>query len=250
MNDYSALVGRQTKDLKNLFAPGSDMLAEALGLVTLAGQCGDSNCLLWRIWIPPGTLCFQATMYVYWDELPAKVLMRWGQPPVGGLDSVTPENSAAVDLGNVLALLLTGAEIPCYAPAKAGNIKLSDGRMESKVLTHTGDWLYIKALQMPGNKVYQLDARVTADADEYRAWYASATWDIEGNPLPGVQVYVPTPTPVPTPVDEKEVLKRVKDTGLDVALMELSGAKTDEELAQRALSTGTWAALLKFAANK
>lgn len=248
--NYLALVGRQTKDFKNLFAPDSERLAAQAGVVTLAGQCGDSTNLLWRIWIPPGAKCLQATMYAYYGAPAGKVLMRMGKPPVGGLDDVTPDNAAAVDLRNVLASLVAGAEVPCYTPVEGGAIKLSDGSMDSPVVVTTGDWLYIRALQMPGNKVYQLDARVTADEAQYLDWYAHAVWDEQGNPVPGVQVYAPTPTPVPTPVDEKAVLKRVKDTGLDVALMDLSGAKTDEELAQRALATGTWAALLKFAANK
>lgn len=244
-DDYTALVGRQTKDFKTLFAPGSGWLAAEAGVVTLAGQCGDSDHLLWKIWIPPGTLCFQATMYVYWDELPAKVVMRWGQQPVGGLDSVTPENAAAVDLGNVLALLLTGAEVPGYAAPKAGNIKLSNGSMDSKVLTHTGDWLYIKALQVPGNKVYQLDARVTADEGEYLAWYAGATWDADGNPVPGVRE--PIPTPAPATVTEAYLLERLTELKMVGPLAELCKAKDEDSLVEAAKESGLWAALLKFA---
>lgn len=240
-DDYTALVGRGTKNFNDVFRPDSTMLAAEGGVVTLAGQCGDSTNLLWKIWIPPGTRCLQATMYVYWDELPAKVVMRWGQPPVGGLDSVTPENAAAVDLGNVLALLLTGAEVPGYAAPKAGNIKLSNGSMDSKVLTHTGDWLYIKALQVPGNKVYQLDARVTAAEDEYLAWYENAFWDEHGNPIPGV-----SKPPEPVESHEDRVLRLLDEAELVPPLMVLAGVKTPVELAKKALATGVWAGLLRL----
>lgn len=247
MNDYLALVGRGTAGYRDVFAPGSPMLAEDATVVYMAGFTGNTPRLQWRIWIPPGTRSLQATLYTYASPPEAKVLMRMHQPPVGGLDAVTPENAAAVDLTNVLALLLSGAEVPCYTPAGAGALKLSSGRMDSPVVTTDGGWLYIHALQVPGAQIFKLDAYLSADAAQYKAWYESAIWDDQGNPLPGAQA--PAPAPTPTPVNEREVLQRVKDTGLDVALMELSGAKTDQELAQRALATGTWAALLKFASQ-
>lgn len=239
-DEYQALVGRRTTDFNLLFAPGSAWLVEALGAVTMAGQTGDSDCLLWKIWIPPGTLCLQATLYVYWDNLPGKALMRWGQPPVGGLDSVTPENAASVDLANVLALLLTGVEVPVYVPPKAANAKLSNGSMESKVLANTGDWLYIKVLQAPSQKVYQLDARVIADAGIYKEWYGTAVWDAHGNPVPGQ---------VPAPVvesHEDRVLRLLEEAGLAEPLMALAGVHTIEELGQKAVATGVWAGLLRL----
>ena len=242
MTDYTALVGRQTTDFKTLFAPGSEMLAASDGVVTLAGQCGDSTNLLWRVWIPQGARCLQATMYAYYGAPACKVLMRMGKPPVGGLDSVTPENAAAVDLRNVLASLLAGAEVPCYTPVEGGAIKLSDGSMDSPVVGTTWGWLYIKALQMPGQKVYQLDVRVTADEAQYTRWFANAVWDEQGNPLQGVQA----PVPEPAPVDEQWVFGRVKEEGLIAPLAKLCKAKDDAELIQAAKATGLWAALLKF----
>ena len=247
MNDYLSLVGRGTNNYKDTFAPGAPMLAEDGDTVSMSSVVGSTDRLQWRLWIPPGTRSLQATMFLYASPPSAHVLMRMHQPPTGNLNSVTPENSAAVDLANVFAALLQGAEIPCYAPPEVGGVKLSDGRVDSNVVTATGGWLYISALQTPGAKIYELIARLTVDRAQYLAWYGSAVWDDQGNPLPGAQA--PAPAPTPTPVNEKAVLQRVKDTGLDVALMELSGAKTDQELAQRALATGTWAALLKFASQ-
>lgn len=251
-DDYRALVGRKTNDFKSLFVPGSDMLAEDDGIVTLAGQCGDSFHLLWKIWIPPGVKSLQATMYVYHNITPGKALMRFGQPPVGNANSVTPENAAAVDLSNVLDTLLAGAEVPCYTPEFGGSIKLS-ASMNSDARDNAGGWLYIKAVQTPGNKVYQLDARVTADAEKYKEWYASAVWDAEGNPVAGeVQAVKPVEPVQPvvtgeTPQQhEARVYEMVKEAGLIQALSKLSGGKVDDELVKAALATGTWEALLKL----
>lgn len=240
MTDYIALVGRQTTDFKTLFAPGSNMLAAEAGVVTMAGQCGDSTNLLWRVWIPPGAKCLQATMYAYYGAPACKVLMRMGKPPVGGLDSVTPENAAAVDLRNVLASLLAGAEVPCYTPIEGGAVKLSDGSMDSPVVGTTWGWLYIKALQMPGQKVYQLDVRVTADEAQYRQWYASAIWDAYGNPVAGPAVVQPVES------HEDRVLRLLKEAELIAPLMALAGTTTDIELAKKALATGVWAGFLRL----
>lgn len=248
INDYRALVGRGTKNFKGVFTPDSEMLATEAGAVTLAGQCGDSDHLLWRIFIPPGTKWLQATLYVYYGKPATKVVMRWGSPPVGGLDSVTPDNAAAVDLNNVLALLLAGAEVPCYTPEEGSGVKLSAGLVDSPVVAHTGGWLYIKVLQapgVPGPKVYQLDARVVADEALYRKWYNTALWDEVGNPLPGVQVPTPDTTKPPT-AEELAVLQLALDSGLAASFSLLSGGLIDDPLIKAVKEAGTWESLLKF----
>lgn len=251
-DDYRALVGRQITGFKTLFAPGSDMLAEDADIVTLAGQCGDSFHLLWKIWIPPGVKSLQATMYVYHNVTPGKVLMRFGQPPIGNANSVTPENAAAIDLSTVLDTLLAGAEVPCYTPEFGGAIKLS-ASMNSDARDNPGGWLYIKAVQTPGNKVYQLDARVTADAEKYKEWYARAVWDAESNPVAGEVYSIKLLEPVKPVVvaetpqqHEARVYEMVKEAGLIPAPSKLSGGKVDDELVKAALATGTWEALLKL----
>lgn len=251
-DDYRALVGRQTTGFKKLFEPGSDFLAEDDGVVTLAGQCGDSFHLLWKIWIPPGVKSLQATMYVYHNVTPGKALMRFGQPPIGNANSVTPENASAVDLANVLDTLLAGAEVPCYTPEFGGSIKLS-ASMPSDARNNAGGWLYIKAVQVPGNKVYQLDARVTADTEKYNEWYASAVWDVEGNPVAGEVKPVEPPKPVEPVVagetpqqHEARVYEMVKEAGLLQALSRLSGGLVNRELEVAAVNSGTWEVLLKL----
>lgn len=241
-DDYTALVGRGTKNFNDVFRPDSTMLAAEGGVVTLAGQCGDSTNLLWKIWIPPGTRCLQASLYTYASPPESKVLMRMYEPPVGGLDSVTPENSAAVDSTNVLAALLSGAEVPCHAPSEAGTVKLSAGKMDSPVVTTTGGWLYVNALQLPGQQIFKIESYISVDEALYQNWYEHATWDDQGNPLPGVQ----EPIQVPTPVNEQYVLGRLQELDMIARLAALCKAGDDAELVAAAKVSGLWAALLKF----
>ena len=239
MSDYLSLVGRGTAGFRDVFAPGSPMLAEDADTVYMAGFHGSTSHLQWRIWIPPGTKCLQATLYTYASPPESKILMRMHQPPAGGLAAVTAENAAAVDLTHVFTPLLQGIEVPCYTPAGAGAVKLSDGRMDSPVVTATGAWLYINALQTPGAQIFQLDARLTVDKAQYMEWYDHATWDDQGNPLPGVQA----PTPV---ITEQYVLGRLQELDMIARLAALCKAKDDADLIQAAKTSGLWAALLKF----
>ena len=239
MSDYLSLVGRGTAGFRDVFAPGSPMLAEDADTVYMAGFHGSTSHLQWRIWIPPGTKCLQATLYTYASPPESKILMRMHQPPVGTVNAVAAENAAAVDLGDVFTPLLQGVEVPCYTPSGAGAVKLSDGRMDSPVVTATGAWLYINALQTPGAQIFQLDARINVDKAQYMAWYETATWDDQGNPIAGVTKPVET--------HEQTVLKRVIDTGLAEALRKLSGGLDDAALIQAVKETGTWAALMEFA---
>jgi len=243
MSDYLSLVGRGTAGFRDVFAPGSPMLAEDADTVYMAGFHGSTSHLQWRIWIPPGAKCLQATLYTYASPPESKILMRIRKPPVGTVNNVTAENAAAVDLTNVFTPLLQGIEVPCYTPAGAGAVKLSDGRMDSPVVTATGAWLYINALQTPGAQIFQLDARLTVDKTMYQDWYETATWDDQGNPLPGVR----GPAPTPAPINEQYVLGRLQELDMIARLAALCKAGDDAELIAAAKSSGLWAALLRFA---
>lgn len=204
MTDYSALVGRGTTNFRDIFAPGSSQLAEDAGVFFISSFTGSTPILRWRIWIPPGTRSLQATIYTYASEPESKVLMRMHQPPVGDLNSVTPENAAAVDLTNVLATLFTGVEIPCYAPPVIGSVKLSASMLDSPVVTTTGGWLYVNALQTPGQQIFKIESYISVDKAQYLSWYNSAVWDDAGNPVydetaPATESIVTPVTPVPPP---------------------------------------------------
>ena len=235
-NDYLALVGRGTAGFKDLFAPGSPLLAEEAGAFVMLSFTASTPRLRWRIWIPPGTRSLQASIYTYASPPESKVLMRMYEPPVGGLDSVTPENSAAVDSTNVLAALLSGAEVPCHAPSEAGTVKLSAGKMDSSVVTTTGGWLYVNALQLPGQQIFKIESYISVDKAAYLNWYASATWDDQNNPVAA-----------PAEPYEQRLLQCAIDTGLVDGLRKLSGGLDDDALIAAAQETGTWPALMKFA---
>ena len=160
-----------------------------------------------------------------------------GEPPVGGPDSVTPENGAAVDMANVLAALDQGAEVPCYAPGGVGSVKLSEGRVDSPPVTTVGQWLYINALEVPGHEIFEIVVRVTVDEAAYLAWYAGAIRDDYGNPLPGAQAPV---------IAEQYVLGRLQELDMIARLAALCKAGDDAELIAAAKESGLWAALLKF----
>jgi hypothetical protein len=185
-DDYTAIVARGDDNFKLKFAPGSPLLPVDGGRVSMYSVVGQTTKRKWRAWVPPGTCSLQATLFTFSNKEPnAKVLLRMGEPPVGGPDSVTPENGAAVDMANVLAALDQGAEVPCYAPGGVGSVKLSEGRVDSPPVTTVGQWLYINALEVPGHEIFEIVVRVTVDEAAYLAWYASAIWDAYGNPLPG-----------------------------------------------------------------
>lgn len=242
MTDYTAIVGRGNAGFGDVFAPGSPSLPVDGGRVSMYSVVGRSPKRKWRVWLPPGTCALQATLLTFVDmqtDAPgAKVLVRLGEPPVGGLASVTPENGAAVDLANVLAALVAGAEVPCYSPASAGAVKLSDGRIDSPPVTTTGRWLYINALQVPGDEIFEIVARVTVDEASYLAWYGSAVWDDYGNPAQGEQTQA---------ITEQYLLGRLQELDMIARLAALCKAGDDAELIAAAKSSGLWAALLRFA---
>lgn len=237
-SDYLALVGRGTAGYKDLFSPGSSMLVEDASSVFISGFTGETYRLQWKIWIPPGTRFLQCTLYTRASPPESKVLMRMHQPPTGNLADVTPENAAAVNLSTVLSRLLRGDEIPCYTPAEAGAVKLSDGRVDSEVVTTTGAWLYINALQVPGNQIYKLDAYLGVDKAMYQNWYENAIWDVLDNPVPGVMK--------PVEVTEQYVVGRLQELKMIEPLFKLCKARDDAGLIQAAKESGLWAALLKF----
>jgi hypothetical protein len=238
MTDYTALVNRGTTDFKLKFAPGSPLLADEGDAVSMTGTVGITTQLQWRVWLPPGTRCLQSTLFTNASPPESKALMRMGSPPTGTVADVTPENAAAIDRAAVLSLLQQGAEIPCYTPASAGSMKLSDGRMDSPIVITTGAWLYINALQVPGipPQIFELTAYVKTDKAQYLDWYAGATWDAEGNPVAA------PPEPY-----EQRLLQCAIDTGLVDGLRKLSGGLDDDALIAAVQETGTWPALMKFA---
>lgn len=236
MTDCTALVNRGTTDFKGTFAPDSPFLADEGTAVSMSGKVDSTPQLQWRVWLPPGTNCLQSTLFTYASPPEAKALMRLGQPPVGTVADVTPENSAAIDRSAVLSLLQQGAEIPCYAPASAGFMKLSASLMDAPVVITEGAWLYITALQVPGDKIFELITYVRTDKAAYLNWYASATWDDQNNPVAA-----------PAEPYEQRLLQCAIDTGLVDGLRKLSGGLDDDALIAAAQETGTWPALMKFA---
>ena len=237
-DDYTAIVARGDDNFKLKFAPGSPLLPVDGGRVSMYSVVGQTTKRKWRAWVPPGTCSLQATLFTFSNKEPnAKVLLRMGEPPVGGPDSVTPENGAAVDMANVLAALDQGAEVPCYAPGGVGSVKLSEGRVDSPPVTTVGQWLYINALEVPGHEIFEIVVRVTVDEAAYLAWYASAIWDDYGNPLPGAQAPV---------ITEQYVLGRLQELDMIARLAALCKAGDDAELIAAAKESGLWAALLKF----
>ena len=238
-DDYTAIVARGDDNFKLKFAPGSPLLPVDGGRVSMYSVVGQTTKRKWRAWVPPGTCSLQATLFTFSNKEPnAKVLLRMGEPPVGGPDSVTPENGAAVDMANVLAALDQGAEVPCYAPGGVGSVKLSEGRVDSPPVTTVGQWLYINALEVPGHEIFEIVVRVTVDEAAYLAWYAGAIWDDYGNPLPGAQAPV---------ITEQYVLGRLQELDMIARLAALCKAGDDAELIAAAKSSGLWAALLRFA---
>ena len=189
-SNYSALVQRGSSAFKTKFAPTSELLAISDGEVTLPSVVGETFALQWRVFIPPGTKTLQMTMYTLASAPESKVLMRFGSPPTGTAANVTPENAAAVDITKIVQRLTsnTNLELPFSAPASAGAIRLSgrSSELTQTILTTTGGWLYINALQVPGSRIFELNSSVTVDESCYRSWFADAQFDALGNPAEDV----------------------------------------------------------------
>ena len=190
-SNYNPLVQRGSSGFNTKFEPSSPLLAISDGEVILPSVVGEAFQLQWRVFIPPGTKTLQMTMYTFASPPETKVLMKFGSPPSGSALNVTPENAAAVDITRVVQTLTAnggGVELPFSAPASAGALKLSSrsGELTQTILTNTGGWVYINALQVPGNRIYELNTSVTVDESCYRTWFAGAQWDASGNPAEDV----------------------------------------------------------------
>ena len=186
-SSYIPLVQRGTSDYKTKFEPSSSSLAIDVGGVIIPSVVGESYELQRRVFIPPGTKSLQMTLYTFASPPETKVLMRFASPPTGTILNVTPNTAAAVEITKVLSQITAnggGVELPFYSPESAGSVKLSSrsGDLVQTIQTNVGGWLYINVLQVPGNRVYELNTSVTVDEVCYRSWYVNAKWDISGNP--------------------------------------------------------------------
>lgn len=190
-SSYAPLVQRGSTAFNTKFAPTSELLAISGGEVTLPSVIGETSALQWRLFIPPGTKTLQMTLYTFASPPETKVLMRFATPPTGTTANVTPENAAVVDITKIVQTLTAnggGVELPFSAPASAGALKLSDrsSALTQTILTNTGGWLYINALQVPGNRLFELNTSVVVDETCYRSWFAGAQFDVSGNPVEDV----------------------------------------------------------------
>ena len=188
-SSYTPLVQRGTTDFKTKFAPTSPLLAIEDGEVILPSVVGETYLTHRRVFVPPGTKTLQMTMYTFASPPESKVLMRFGSPPIGTSQNVTPENAAAVDSEQIVQLLTANysLELPFSSPASAGSVILSSrSGVVQTVLTEAGGWLYINPVQLPGDRIWELNTRVTVDEAYYRDWYANTQWDSDGNPVEDV----------------------------------------------------------------
>lgn len=188
-SSYTPLVQRGTTDFKTKFAPTSPLLAIEDGEVILPSVVGETYLTHRRIFIPPGTKTLQMSMFTFASPPETKVLMRFGSPPDGSANDVTAGNALAVNNEQIVQLLTAnrGVELPFYSPPSAGNIVLSSrSGVPQTVLTEVGGWVYIKPVLLPGDRVFELNTRVTVDEAYYRDWYANTTWDGDGNPVEDV----------------------------------------------------------------
>jgi hypothetical protein len=186
-SNYTPWVQAGKTDFKNIFAPTSSALAISAGEVILPSRLGVTVNLTQRLFIPPGVKSLELVMYTFASSPESKVLLRFGAPPVGAAENVTQQSASAVNLTTVLQNLTAnggGVELPFWAPASAGSVRLSSRSTEPSqpILATTGGWIYINALAVPGNQIYQMQAAMIVDETCYRTWYANALWDAAGNP--------------------------------------------------------------------
>lgn len=160
------------KDAYNLASGGQ--VAESGSEVTLITSHGRDTPTAFKIFVPPGTKYFGVSVQTYSAPQEAKAVLKYGSPPSEfGDDYIT-------DARYTLQRLVTGDEINCYSPANSGALSISTQQDDIVADVSSGGYIYIR---YSGPQFISFQTRVTVDKDTYIAWYESADWDSQGNPV-------------------------------------------------------------------
>ncbi len=143
-----------------------------------------------KIYLPKGTHSLHVSIFAYYSPtVEQAVTYRFGQLPVLTYDEVYLPSNVFSDSHNILRNLFSGAEWAMRtgaglnaigSPSAGGSIQ---GVNQNFYKTTAGGWLYINILRAAGDRVMNIDTQVGIEQSDYEAWYNSATWDADGNPI-------------------------------------------------------------------
>ncbi len=137
-----------------------------------------------KFFLPPGTMAFDANIYLYLAYQEGRGALRLYAPPTTAIAAITP---SIVDYAKVFSKLSGRAEALYYTAGAPANFwLLSSPSTLSPELT-TGGYVYWN-FQYPGGQFQRSLWKIYVKASCYEKWYAAAStkWDANGNPLEGV----------------------------------------------------------------
>lgn len=178
-SDYTTLVSSSERSWKNRFDPRSQSVAIENGNLFMNPRMGSADGSMritkFKIYIPAGTMSFQATSYLYIDNnmTPAIALVKFGSPPI--TEDVAHEGSFTSMAG-----LLGGSQFKFTSPQ--ASLKLTPD-FEGNFKVDKGDYLYVHLISAPGGIMMELSANLEIDYEMYQAWYAAAGFAEDGSPL-------------------------------------------------------------------
>lgn len=144
----------------------------------------------YRIFIPPGTKFFDMMTLTYWDQTTRQAIaVKMDSPPQSSYEDVLNRSNLPADSSRILEAILNGQEIRAHVN-EGGNVlpRISGGTTYGGASpyiyqTNRGGWLYVNQVKLIGDVAMNLEIRMCVDPTAYKAWYNSASWDNEGNPL-------------------------------------------------------------------
>lgn len=143
----------------------------------------------YRIFLPPGTMSFDITTYTYGDTTTRQAMaVRMDAAPVSSYEE-TLSQPIFPEGDRVLERLVNGEEFRSYV-GEGGNLlpRFGGGTNYNGATPYVyrsprGGWLYMNQLKLIGDVAMRIETRTCVDPEIYRAWYNSAQWDSDGNPL-------------------------------------------------------------------
>ncbi|NUN05266.1 MAG: hypothetical protein HUU57_05855 [Bdellovibrio sp.] len=143
----------------------------------------------YRIFLPPGTMSVDIMTYTYWDTTTRQAMaVRMDAAPVSSYEE-TLSQPIIPEGDRVLERLVNGEEFRSYV-GESGNLlpRFGGGTNYNGATPYVyrsprGGWLYMNQVKLIGDVAMRIETRTCVDPEIYRAWYNSAQWDADGNPL-------------------------------------------------------------------
>lgn len=177
-------------DLDSNFAPGVKCYVLQTRHLNQALMTA-SSATRFRVFVPPGTKRFLMISQTYYDMTTRQALaIKMDSPPTSTYDQALTSNFPIYpNIGRSLEMMIGGQELRSYVGESGNAMPRVEGGSDYSVTpkyiyqTPRGAWMYVNHLKVIGGIAMSIETRGCVDADVYRAWYNSAQWDADGNPI-------------------------------------------------------------------